>query len=99
MAADNSFVSRLLNVQMPQKYFENEYATLKYIAVNDGYPSSIIDTIINYKHNDTNKLNMAQSSRYFVSLEYGIFLHFILKNIFKNPQKHNINLGCRQVIS
>jgi hypothetical protein len=51
MAAYNSFVNKLLKVPMTQDNYNNEYTILKYIAVKNGYSSSIIDKIINKQKN------------------------------------------------
>lgn len=92
MAAYNSFVNRLLKVPMSPEAYNNEYLILKYIAIQNGYPSSIIDTIINKQNRKNNSIvdSTDSNKKNFVSIEFGDNLHYTIKNELR---KHNIILS------
>lgn len=49
MATHNSFINVFLKIPGSQEDYNNKYTTLNYIAVNIGYTSNIIDTILYYQ--------------------------------------------------
>ena len=52
MSAFHSFIYRLLHIPLSQQNFENELNIIKTIAINNGYPVSMIDQIL--KHHNKN---------------------------------------------
>jgi hypothetical protein len=91
MAAYHSFVNRLLKVPMSPEDYNNEYTILKFIAVNNGYPSNIIDKIMK-KQKQNRPTPTTEPNRKFVSIDFGSNLHFTLKN---ELNKHNITLATK----
>lgn len=95
MAAFNSLVYRLTNIPLKYEDYMEEVNTIKYVAVKNGYSSSIIDKLIRkYKHNKKtiNKEINANTQRKYISTEYTKNTAATLQNIFK---KHNIMMTFR----
>ena len=93
MAAYNSFVHRHLTIPMSSNDYEEEKNTLKVIAVNNRYKSSIIDTLINKQkrkkannnNNNTSINNMVNNNeieyQQYLEIIFGVHYFMHLKNI------------------
>jgi len=90
MAAYNSFVHRLLSVPMDQTDYEEEVSIIKFIAVANGYKSSIVDNLIIKHKNRASKTENVE--RKYVSSEYGLVLSNKLK---QEMNKHNITVSFK----
>lgn len=89
MAAYNSFVHRLLSVPLNQEDYNDEVATIKYIAVQNGYKSSIVDKLINKRKKPSTppvskpyeSTTIINKNNKFVSMEFGsTSLNYTVKN-------------------
>lgn len=99
MAAFNAFVYRMLTVPLKPEDRLEEINTIKYIAIANGYNSSVVDKIIkrqssrirNYNGSKLVKVGRENNNK-FIATEYNNVLPRIIKNELK---KHNITVSFR----
>lgn len=85
MAAYNSFIHRLLSIPLSESDFTEETAIIKYIAVSNGYNSSIVDKLIFKHRNKQHKIDQNKRDKNkFVSAEYGVTLNNTLRKTMKD---------------
>ena len=83
MSAYHSYVHRLLNTPLDDDDYHDELNTIKYIAQNNGYNTSIIDKIVR-KHKQKTRVNTSytDNNRRYVSATYSNLMPLILHNTF-----------------
>jgi hypothetical protein len=91
IAAYNSFIHRLLSIPMSQTDFDEEVTTIKYIAVANGYKSSLIDQLI-YKHKHKKPKNTTKDNSSYVSAVFGTALNHTITN---QMAKNNVVVSFR----
>lgn len=89
IAAYNSFVHRLLSIPMSDNDYKEEVNIIKYIAVANGFNSSLIDNLI-YKH--SNKTSKAPNQKHYISAKYGSSLSHTFKNVMT---RNNITVSFK----
>ena len=84
IAAYNSMIHRLIHIPMDITDYTDELNTIKYIAIDNGYNSNIINTLIHkHKQKLNNSHNEFKNNKKFVSSIYTNIIPDLLNSTFK----------------
>ena len=103
MAVFNSLVNRLLNVPLEKEDYLNEVSTIKQIAINNGYKSTIVDRIIDrhrkrLENKNSNCIKASNKNYKYLSANFTGIMPNILRPVLKDNNyflsfKTNNHLG------